>query len=145
MVLPVSSHHSNNEENRRREFRVPVDTLRGIQVCLWTAQRKFPVEIIDASPSGVLISIPCLDELEDSELQLLVLEVSHKQSHFVISGHLARRHEAGLALRFDEERLSTFVAASTSHRQWNAFVIWLQSAWIREQRATEALHTDGRG
>lgn len=139
MVAPVS-HPNVHEANRRTEFRVPVQPVPSIQVYLWTEHRKFAVELLDASPSGVLVSVPSLSELSDEELQLLVLEVTHKQSHFVISGSLVRRGTAELAMQFEGENLSTFVASNESRRQWNAFVIWLQSVWIREQKLTDTIH-----
>lgn len=140
-MVAQSSRPNVHEDNRRIEFRVPVQPVPSIQVSLWTASRKIAVELVDASPSGVLVSVPSLNELSDGELQLLVLEVTHKQSHFVISGTLARRGTSDLAMQLEGENLSTFVASAESRRHWNAFVIWLQSVWIREQKLTHGIRT----
>jgi len=141
MVAPASRTNA-REENRRTEFRVPVQPVPSVQVSLWTAERRLSIELIDASPSGVLVSGSELSELSEKELQLLILEVIHKQSHFVISGRLVRRGDAELALQFAEENFSTFVATDESHRQWNAFVLWLQSVWIREQKISDSIRNE---
>lgn len=120
-------------ENRRAEHRVPVRDIPDLEAYLWTESRRIPVLIKDASPSGALLDISSTGRAILHGEGVLVLEISCRTVHFLISGTVRRRTDGAMALSLLKSPVE-FASDAKAARQWNAVVSWLQVEWLRELR-----------
>lgn len=118
-------------ENRRAEYRVPVRDIPDLEAYLWTEDRRIPVVIKDASPSGALLDIPATGRAVLHGEGVLVLEIFCRTVHFMISGTVRRKADGAMALSLYKSPVE-FASDAKAARQWNAVVSWLQVEWLRE-------------
>lgn len=120
-------------ENRRAEYRVPVRDIPDLEAYLWTESRRIPVLIKDASPSGALLDISSTGRAILHGEGVLVLEISCRTVHFLISGTVRRKTDGAMALSLFKSPVE-FASDAKAARQWAAVVSWLQVEWLRELR-----------
>lgn len=118
-------------DNRRAEYRVPVRDIPDLEAYLWTENRRIPVVIKDASPSGALLDIPATGRAVLHGEGVLVLEIFCRTVHFMISGTVRRKADGAMALSLHKSPVE-FASDAKAARQWNAVVSWLQVEWLRE-------------
>ena len=119
-------------KNCRAACRVPIGDIPDLEAYLWTESRRIPVQIKDAGPSEALLDISAIGRAILYGEGLLLLEVSRRTVHFLISGTV-RQADGAMAQSLLNSPV-IFARDATAALQWNEMVDWLQIEWLLELR-----------